>query len=301
MRTRLYKLALCGMIASIFACNKDVQPEIPANGNISKINFYSSSDVLALYNMGGIGLFIDSPVVKRNGLIPFFNLSASPQKKEYPTVYSSMPSIVYTSFRDGKHQFRFNYMVPDTTTTMEGILPHRMLIDSSISFDRGREMLCYLADKPLVAEGQEPAFQLLHVQLEGTAQNDANTVSLYILHQAADAGLLRCSSVLPDGSLSTEKVPQSLAYGQTTAAITFNTKDASNGLFGLRFYDATTGQELVNTAIPANGGHAYILAIQGFKTAHQFKIPVSVNQDKTVNYSTKTVTANLRSDLRQLW
>lgn len=298
MKTRLYKLALCGMIASISACNKEVQPAIPGNGNISKINFYSSSDVLALYNMGSIGLFIDSPVVKRSGLIPFFNLSASPQKKEYPTVYSSIPSMVYTSIRDGKHQFRFNYMVPDTTIGMDGVLPHRMLIDSSISFDRGSETLCYLADKPLTAEGQEPAFQLLTVQLEDTGQNDANTVSLYILHQAADAGLLRYSSVLPDGSLSTAK---DLAYGQTTTAITFNTKDASNGLLGLRFYDAATGQELVNTAIPANGGHAYILAIQGFRTAHQFRIPVSVNQDKTVNYSTKTVTANLRSDLRQLW
>ncbi|MEC5144340.1 hypothetical protein [Chitinophaga sp. 212800010-3] len=301
MRTCLYELVLCGMLTCISACNKDIQPVVPENGDISKINFYSVSDVLAQYNMGGIGLFVDLPVSKRSGLMPFFDLSSMPQKLEYPTVYSSVPSIVYTSYRDGMHQFRFNYMVPDTTTTVQGILPNRMLIDTSLSFDRSPETLLYLADKPLAGENQEPAFQLLKVPLNGSVQTDTNTVALYILHQAADIGPLRCNRVLPDGSLSAEKVPQNLAYGQSTAVILLSTKEASNGLFGLRFYDAATGQELVNTATPANGGHGYILAIQGFKGDHQFKIPVSLNQDKTISYSTKTVTANLRSSLRQLW
>ncbi|NML39611.1 hypothetical protein HHL17_20595 [Chitinophaga sp. G-6-1-13] len=288
-------------MTGIFACNKDVQPAIPEKGDISKINFYSSSDVLALYNMGGIGLFIDSPVSKRSAFTPFLNLSSKPQKMEYPMVYSSMRGIVYTSIRAGMHQFRFSYMVPDTTITMEGITPCRMLMDTAFSADRGVETLLWLADKPLAAENQEPAFQLLSIRLNETVKIDTNTVALYILHQAADAGRLRCSRVLPDGRLSTDQLPQKLPYGQATDVILFNIKEASNGLLGLRFYDTVTGEELVNTAIPANGGHGYVLAVQGFRNEHQFKIPVSVNEDKTVNYSTKSLTANLRSSLRQLW
>ncbi|MBC9934458.1 hypothetical protein [Chitinophaga qingshengii] len=301
MRIRLYALVLCCAMIGISACNKDVQPAVPENGNISKVNFYSSSDVLALYNMGGIGVFIDSPVTKRSGFTPFFNLSTKPQRMEYPTVYSSTPAIMYTSFRAGAHQFRFNYMVPDTTITMEGILPHSMLTDTSFSLERDEETLLWLADKPLTAEGLEPAFQLLALTLKGRAKIDTGTVAFYILHQGADAGPLRCARVLPDGKLSEAQVPQKLTYGQTTDMILFNIKDASNGLLGLRFYDATTGAELVNTAIPATGGHGYVLSVQGFRNDHQFKIPVSLNEDKTVNYSTKTVTANLRSGLRQLW
>ncbi|MBV8252005.1 MAG: hypothetical protein JO154_05295 [Chitinophaga sp.] len=301
MRTRLYILVLCSVIASISACNKDIQPVIPEQGNISKMNFYSTSDVLAQYKMGGIGLFVDLPVAKRNTWMPFFDLSSKPQKMEYPTVYSSVPSIVYTSFRDGIHQFQFNYMVPDTSTSLVGTIPNRMLIDTSISFDKNTTTLFYLADKPLQGEGQEPAFQLLKVPVDVSIKTDTNTVALYILHQAADVGPLRCSVVLPNGNISAGKFPQNLAYGQFTEVILLHTKDASNGLFGLRFYDALTGQELVNTATPANGGHGYILTIQGFKTDHAFKIPVSINQDKTVNYSIQTVAANLRSGVRQLW
>ncbi|MBC9914999.1 hypothetical protein [Chitinophaga varians] len=301
MRTRFYVLVGYCMVMLISACNKEIQPVVPENGNSSKANFYSSSDVLALYNMGGIGLFVDVPVVKRSGMIPFLNLSSSPQKLEYPTVYSSVPAIVYTSFRDGAHQFRFNYMVPDTATTMEGILPNRMLIDSAVTLNRGAQALFYLADKPLTAEEQEPAFQLLRVQLNGASQTDTSMVALYILHQAPDAGPLRCRSVSRDGSLNEAKVPGILTYGQATDIILFNTKEASNGLLGLRFYDAVTGQELINTAVPANGGHGYVLAVQGFKNTHQFKVPVGINQDKTINYSTRTVTANLRTGLRQLW
>lgn len=298
---RLYELVLCCAMIGIFACNKDVQPAVPENGNISKINFYSSSDVLALYNMGGVGIFIDSPVVKRSGYTPFFNLSSKPQQLEYPTVYSSTPAIMYTSFRAGMHRFRFNYMVPDTTITIDGILPHSMLTDTSFSVDSDAATLLWLADKPLTAEGLEPAFQLLALTLNGRVKTDSNTIAFYILHQSADAGPLRCSRVLPDGKLSADLVPQKIAYAQTTDVILFNTKDASNGLLGLRFYDAITGEELVNTAIPASGGHGYVLAVQGFRNDHQFKIPVSLNEDKTINYSTKTVTANLRSGLRQLW
>lgn len=301
MRTRLYALVWYCMVILLSACNKEIQPAVPENGNSSKVNFYSSSDVLALYNMGGIGVFVDVPVAKRSGLMPFFNLSSAPQKMEYPTVYSSMPAIVYTSLGAGTHQFRLNYMVPDTTTTMEGILPDRMLVDSSFAFDHSPPTLFYLADKPLTAEGQDPAFQLLRVPLNAATPTDTNTIALYILHQAPDAGPLRCRSVLRDGSLSDEKVPGKLTYGQATDVILFNVREASNGLLGLRFYDAVTGQELINTAVPANGGHGYILAVQGFKDTHQFKIPVGVNQDKTVNYSTRTVTANLRTGLRQLW
>ncbi|ASZ12463.1 DUF4397 domain-containing protein [Chitinophaga pendula] len=297
----LYGLLCCSVW--FISCQKNIDPVLPENGNLIKINYYNSSDVLSKYTIGGLGIFVDTLANRASVRLPFFDLSASPPKLEYPIVNNTIKSIVYMNYGSGSHRFRTHYMVPDTTIAgaVFGVLPDTLLVDTTFILKSSTNTLMYLADKPGVKNQQRLGFTLIAVPVAQPLPEDSNTVQLCIVNTSPDAGPLLCKRVKPDGSFTIENLPQQLQYGQYTDYIKLSPKEASNGLIGLRIYNSNSGTELVNTAVPANAGHAYIISVRGFAMERNFTIPLSVNNDKkTLLYGIKTISANLRADMRQV-
>ncbi len=296
-----YTVAALTLIWFLSACKKEIKPVLPGNGNSVKINYFTNSDLLSQYYSFG-RVLVDSVInTSTTYALPFFNLQRGQQVLEAPKIYSPTAGLIYGNYNPGERRFVFMLHYGKNKQDQKFETPATMLADATVKLNEQSENLVYLIDGPVKSENAEPQFKVITLPASRDLKIDNNTVAVIIAHQSPDAQALRCSRVKTDGSLSTENLPQNLNYGQSTPFLLFNIKEASNGIIGLKFFDKVSGTELVNTAVPANGGHAYVLSVLGFQQAHSFKLPSKMNDDNTVEYTNTTVTANLRGISRQIW
>ena len=301
MKQTIY-LFLFFLIAGIMSsCNKNVQPALPGDGTSVKINYYTNSDVLLRYNLGAVNIFVDSAVNSHPDYSrPVFDFQAATKTFEFPVIFGNTGVPVYGNYAAGQHHFLFNYMLYDSKYSK--LVYSAPFAELSTVLDNHSEILFYLADAPVKAENADPQFNLISLPTNRLAATDSDKVAITILHQGPDSGPVTCSQVKKDGTLSTDNLPQNLNYGQNSGQLLLNVKDASNGIIGLNFYNKATGQLSISAGIPANGGHAYVLSLQGFQQDHSFKLPSNVNDaDGTVAFTNTTVTANFRATIRQIW
>lgn len=296
-----YIVLLACFLFTIAACKKDINAVIPGHGEAIKINYIANSDVLRQYKIGGIGVFVDTSLHNNTGSLPFFDLASAPKQLEYPKFFSAVPGLLYVNYPAGSHQFQFNYMIPDTITSTFGIKPYKTLVDTTLMFEKDLGSLVYLIDGPVEIANSEPTFKILSIPANRSLRLDSSQVALTISHQSPDTEAIRCSRVTTDGGLTTENLPQKLTYGQSTSYVIFDVKDASNGIIGFRIYRSSNSEELINTGIPANGGHAYVLSISGFQHEQLVNMPEKLNSNNTVQYNSVTIFPNLRATTRQIW
>jgi len=296
-----YMISVASLLVAITACKKDLDAVIPGNGEAIKINYIANSDVLRQYKIGGIGIFVDTIPYHNTGNFPFFDLISAPQKLEYPNFFSTVPGLLYADYLSGQHRFKYNYMIPDSLSGSFGSRPDKMLIDTALVLEKDAASLLYLVDGSIGRENSAPTFKIMAIPANRALKLDSTQVAVTISHQSPDTENISCSRITSNGELSQENLPQDLAYGQSTPYLIFGVKDASNGILGLRIYSKSKGKELINTGIPANGGHAYVLAISGFQNEQQRLLPLKLNSDHTVQYEKATIFPNLRASTRQIW
>ncbi|WP_223583704.1 hypothetical protein [Sphingobacterium sp. GVS05A] len=301
IKTYHFILSITCLLSTITACKKDIDATIPGNGEAIKINYLANSDVLKQYTTGGVGIFVDTVLHNNTGNLPFFDLTTTPKQVEYPKFFSTVPGLLYINYLAGNHRFQFNYMIPDTITSNFGTKPYKTLVDTTLLFEKDLGSLIYLIDGPVKMASSEPTFKILSIPANRSLKLDSSQVALTISHQSPDTEAIKCSRVTAEGGLTTENLPQKLAYGQSTSYVIFDVKDASNGVIGFRIYRSSNGEELINTGIPANGGHAYVLSISGFQHEQLMNLPSQLNSDNTVQYNSVTIFPNLRATTRQIW
>ncbi|WP_333864055.1 hypothetical protein [Sphingobacterium sp.] len=296
-----YMVSVACLLLAITACKKDIDAVIPGNGEALKINYIANSDVLRHYKIGGIGIFVDTIPHLNTGNFPFFDLTSAPQKLEYPNFFSTVSGLLYANYLSGQHRFKYNYMIPDSLSGSFGSKPDKMLIDTALILEKDAGSLLYLIDGPIATENDTPTFKIMVIPANRALKLDSTQVAITISHQSPDTEKISCSRITSNGELSRENLPQDLAYGQSTPYLIFAVKDASNGILGLRIYSKSNGKELINTGIPANGEHAYVLAISGFQNEQHRLLPLKLNSDHTVQYDKATIFPNLRASTRQIW
>ncbi|MGE8426983.1 MAG: hypothetical protein ACN6O7_03865 [Sphingobacterium sp.] len=289
------------LLWTITACKKDITPVIPGDGEAIKINYIANSDVLRQYKIGGIGIFVDTIPHRNTGNFPFFDLASAPQKLEYPNFFSTIPGLLYANYLSGQQRFNYSHMIPDSVSSNFGSRPDKTLIDTTLMLEKDAGSLLYLIDGPVAAENSMSTFKILVIPANRALRLDSTQVAVTISHQSPDTENISCSRATLEGGFSQANLPQDLAYGQSTPSLIFDVKDAPNGILGLRIYSKKDGKELINTGIPANGGHAYVLAISGFQREQQRLIPLKLNNDRTVQYDKATIFPNLRAITRQIW
>lgn len=292
------------LITHLLSCKKDIPSGESGNGSSIKVNYLSSSDVIKNYSIGGIGIFVDTApfnTFTSNGTsIPYFSTVRGQIQLEFPKVFGAS-GLSYIPYFAGSHRFRFGYMAPDSINAFTGVHYTTGYIDTTFNMTAGSEALLYLIDAPPLKDSADPRFKLVKLDAERFLKLDSTQVAVRLIHQSPDTEPLRWSRVKPDGSFSTESLPQHLEYGGSTSYLILNTREAKNGLTALRIYSTVTGNELLNTAVPAHGGHAYTLAVTGFQQPWSFRIPVNVDDKKNLLYDYVSVAANLRAEIRQIW
>lgn len=301
MKHRLLIAIIMLLTSAAMSCKKDISQ---VDESSIKINYFAGSDVLKSYALGGIGIFVDTPPfnvpTSTGSRIPYFSTAIGQAQLEFPKIYGAS-GLMYTPYFSGPHHFQLGYMAPDSVNTFTGTQYTNKYADTTFNITTGSEALLYLVDAPPSRDSADPQFKLMIMDANRFLQLDTGQVAVRIIHQSPDTEPLKLSRVNLDGSFTTEGLSQHLQYGTFTTYLLLNTKEAKNGLLALRMYSTITGNELVNTAIPANAGHAYTLAITGFQQTRNFRIPVNVNADKKLIYDNVNIPANLRAEIRQIW
>jgi len=289
---------MAGVALFFTACVEDLNPVLPADGNIAYVNFvnaaeailYGQNDTLQRYNNLYINDSINNPPFDNyndRAWYPFEFPESTIDIRQCPRHFTGVSAItvggnadVYWLPLEGG-DYRFIYTSKNKT----------YLYTAEESLKKSTYQMLYLVESPET----DSSYTVVNVPIERKERVEERVI-VQLVNLSPDAGGVEVYRVDANGNEMATATINTLTFGQyaSTEFSTEGTKNSYNSIL-LRFR-TPGGNDLQSIAVPANNGAVYTLLLRGF--INQTKRSVQKDNE---TMTTVTVLPNLRCSLRRVF
>lgn len=289
------------LFAALAGCNEQLKDWNDLS-RLTRVQYYGISETFPYYTKfngaaSGANIFVDTLNISGYSLP---SLSFSGKQSWYPAVNSNAAGNqpYYMNYPAGTHRFLFIYMGwgNDPSVTSPNI-PLSRLADASFNLEAGKYYTLYFTDD-VAQEGAVAAYRVVKVEDLREKSVAQGKVSVHFLHLSPDAGKVRITQLMKDGS--EQDVSTQLSFTEVTDYFTFDTSQAQNGLLLFNIYAAGSNTALV-AGVPATAGHSFDILLHGFVQTHQRQVVTGCTSDYKPVYTTVTLPLSFDTTVRQMY
>lgn len=280
MRTNIF-LLLTTLGMFLASCQEHIEPAPETAG----VNFYNASEAISAAGLRQ-SVYLDDTTSFRNTLGWFYQYTEAPYGQSFNdegTKNQKYRVPAWLSVNTGEHRFMF-------------AAGSSFLFDTAFALSGQSLMSFYLSEGP----ESDHAYRVTTIPEEWSRTTvDPAKVKLRVVNLSPDVGDLSCYR-----SDNNAEVLQSIRNGQASSHAWLDTTGYAHNRdqIVLQFSsDQDPENILMKTAVPNIPGAYFVVVLQGFKTTTARVVQTGVNPDGTPRYTTKTIEADLRVNLRRIY